>query len=93
MSDIRGLVTVSPTVGWGLMLGTLAISACRRSACLRASSDSHDGDARATVGRADPAGRAGIAFAAIFGRVQPMVLGETTAKRLRTRRRVRCSPT
>ncbi len=25
MDDIRGLVTVSPTVGWGLMLGTLAI--------------------------------------------------------------------
>src|SRR6266699_6642120 len=25
MDDIRGLLTVSPTVGWGLMLGTLAI--------------------------------------------------------------------
>ena len=25
MDDIRGLITISPTVGWGLMLGTLAI--------------------------------------------------------------------
>jgi len=25
MDDIRGLITVSPTVGWGLMMGTLAI--------------------------------------------------------------------
>ena len=25
MDDIRGLITLSPTVGWGLMLGTLAI--------------------------------------------------------------------
>ena len=25
MDDIRGLLSVSPTVGWGLMLGTLAI--------------------------------------------------------------------
>ncbi len=25
MDDIRGLITVSPTIGWGLMLGSLAI--------------------------------------------------------------------
>ena len=25
MDDIRGLITISPTIGWGLMLGTLAI--------------------------------------------------------------------
>ena len=25
MDDIRGLITISPTVGWGLMLGALAI--------------------------------------------------------------------
>ena len=25
MEDIRGLIKVSPTVGWGLMLGALAI--------------------------------------------------------------------
>jgi hydrogenase-4 component F len=25
MADIRGLIKVSPTVGWGMMLGSLAI--------------------------------------------------------------------
>ena len=25
MDDIRGLITISPTIGWGLVLGTLAI--------------------------------------------------------------------
>src|SRR5205085_12021983 len=25
MDDIRGLITLSPTVGWGLMMGSLAI--------------------------------------------------------------------
>jgi hydrogenase-4 component F len=83
MSDIRGLVTVSPTVGWGLMLGTLAILGLPpfgvfASEFLILTTAMREQPWAAPILLA----ALGIAFAAIFGRVQPMVFGETTAKRL-----------
>ncbi|HEX5049714.1 MAG TPA: hydrogenase 4 subunit F [Gammaproteobacteria bacterium] len=83
MSDIRGLVTVSPTVGWGLMLGTLAILGLPpfgvfASEFLILTTAMREQPWAAPVLLA----ALGIAFAAIFRRVQPMVFGETTAKRL-----------
>ncbi len=83
MSDIRGLVTVSPTVGWGLMLGTLAILGlppfgvfASEFLILTTAMREHVWAAPILLAAL------GIAFAAVFGRVQPMVFGETTAKRL-----------
>ena len=38
MENIRGLITLSPTIGWGLMLGSLAILGMPPSASLPASS-------------------------------------------------------
>jgi hydrogenase-4 component F len=83
ISDIRGLVTVSPTVGWGLMLGTLAILGLPpfgvfASEFLILTTAMREQPWAAPILLA----ALGIAFAAIFGRVQPMVFGETTAKRL-----------
>ena len=83
ISDIRGLVTVSPTVGWGLMLGTLAILGLPpfgvfASEFLILTTAMREQPWAAPILLA----ALGIAFAAIFGRVQSMVFGETTAKRL-----------
>jgi hydrogenase-4 component F len=83
MDDIRGLVTVSPTVGWGLMLGTLAILGMPPFGVFAS-----EFLILTTAMREQPwatpilLAALGVAFAAIFGRVQPMVFGETTAKRL-----------
>jgi hydrogenase-4 component F len=83
MDEIRGLITVSPTVGWGLMLGSVAILGIPPFGVFAS-----EFLILTTAMREQPwatpillAGL-GIAFAAIFGRVQPMVFGETTAKRL-----------
>ena len=59
MDDIRGLITMSPLIGWGLVIGTLAIlghAAVRR--VRERVPDAHHRDARAAVGDAVPAGRA-----------------------------------
>ncbi len=83
MTDIRGLVTVSPTVGWGLMLGTLAILGMPPFGVFAS-----EFLMLTTAMREQPWAAPilllalGIAFAAVFGRVQPMVFGDTTAKRL-----------
>lgn len=83
MDDIRGLVTVSPTVGWGLMMGTLAILGMPPFGVF-ASEFLILTTAMQEQPWATPIllGALGIAFAAIFGRVQSMVFGETTAQRL-----------
>jgi hydrogenase-4 component F len=84
MDDIRGLVTVSPTIGWGLMLGTLAILGMPPFGVFAS-----EFLILTTAMREQPWATPlllialGVAFAAIFGRVQPMVFGETTAKPLR----------
>jgi len=83
MENIRGLITLSPTVGWGLMMGSLAILGMPPFGVFAS-----EFLILTTAMREQPWATPillvalGVAFAAIFGRVQPMVFGETTAKRL-----------
>jgi hydrogenase-4 component F len=83
MSQIRGLITLSPTVGWGLMMGSLAILGLPPFGVFAS-----EFLILTTAMREQPwatpilLAALGVAFAAIFGRVQPMVFGETTARRL-----------
>jgi hydrogenase-4 component F len=83
MDDIRGLITQSPTIGWGLMLGTLAILGMPPFGVFAS-----EFLILTTAMRQEPWATPilllslGVAFAAIFGRVQPMVFGETSLKRL-----------
>jgi hydrogenase-4 component F len=83
IDEIRGLVTVSPTIGWGLMMGSLAILGMPPFGVFAS-----EFLILTTAMRQEPWSTPillfalGIAFAAIFRRVQPMVFGETTAKRL-----------
>jgi hydrogenase-4 component F len=83
MDEIRGLITLSPTVGWGLMLGSIAILGLPPFGVFAS-----EFLILTTAMREQPWATPilllalGVAFAAIFGRVQPMVFGETTAKRL-----------
>jgi hydrogenase-4 component F len=83
MDHIRGILTVSPTVGWGLMLGALAILGMPPFGVFAS-----EFLILTTAMKQQPWATPilllalGVAFAAIFGRVQPMVFGETTANRL-----------
>src|SRR5258706_6602779 len=83
MDEIRGLITLSPTVGWGLMVGSIAILGLPPFGVFAS-----EFLILTTAMREQPWATPilllalGVAFAAIFGRVQPMVFGETTAKRL-----------
>jgi hydrogenase-4 component F len=83
MADIRGLLRVNPTVGWGLMLGTAAILGMPPFGVF-ASEFLILTTAIAQQPWATPIllVSLGIAFASIFGKVQPMVFGETNARRL-----------
>ena len=83
MEQIRGLVRVNPTVGWGLMLGSLAILGMPpfgvfASEFLVLTSAMRD------LPWATPflLLALAVAFAAIFARVQEMVFGDTTVKPL-----------
>ena len=83
MEDIRGLLRVSPRVGWGLMIGTLAILGMPpfgvfASEFLILTTAMREQEQRRRPGML----ALGVAFAAIFSRVQPMVFGETNLKRL-----------
>jgi hydrogenase-4 component F len=83
MEDIRGLLRVSPRVGWGLMIGTLAILGMPPFGVF-ASEFLILTTAMREHAWATPLLllALGVAFAAIFSRVQPMVFGETNLKRL-----------
>jgi hydrogenase-4 component F len=83
MDDIRGLLKVSPTVGWALMLGTLAILGMPPFGVF-ASEFLMLTSAMRQQPWATPLllGALGVAFAAVFSRVQPMVFGETSVQRL-----------
>ena len=78
MDNIRGLITLSPTVGWGLMMGSLAILGMPPFGVFAS-----EFLILTTAMREQPWATPillmalGVAFAAIFGRVQPMVFGET----------------
>jgi hydrogenase-4 component F len=83
MASIRGLMQQSPAIGWGLALGTLAILGMppfgvftSEFMVLTTAMSEH---AWATPFLLVALG---VAFAAIFGKVQPMVFGETTAQRM-----------
>jgi hydrogenase-4 component F len=83
MEDIRGLLIVSPTVGWGLMLGSLAILGMPpfgifASEFLILTTAMRDHTWATPILLL----ALGIAFAAVFRRVQPMVFGETNASPL-----------
>jgi hydrogenase-4 component F len=83
MDNIRGLITISPTIGWGLTIGTIAILGLPPFGVFAS-----EFLILTTAMREQPwatpilLAALGIAFAAIFGRVQSMVFGETTVKRL-----------
>jgi hydrogenase-4 component F len=83
MDGIRGLVSISPLIGWGLALGALAILGMPPFGVFAS-----EFLILTTAIREQPwatpllLGALGISFAAIFSRVQPMVFGETTVQRL-----------
>ncbi|WP_136419378.1 MULTISPECIES: hydrogenase 4 subunit F [Oxalobacteraceae] len=83
MDDIRGLVKVSPTVGWGMLLGSLAILGMPPFGVF-----SSEFLIVTTAMRELPWTTPvlllalGVAFASILSRVLSMVFGETTAKPL-----------
>ncbi|MFM0489661.1 hydrogenase 4 subunit F [Paraburkholderia graminis] len=81
IDDIRGLLRVSPTVGWGMMLGALAILGMPPFGVF-ASEFLILTTAMSKLPWATPflLLALAVAFAAIFVRVQGMVFGETTAK-------------
>ncbi|MBW6493136.1 MAG: hydrogenase 4 subunit F [Burkholderiaceae bacterium] len=83
MADIRGLVSTSPTVGWGLMLGSLAILGMPPFGVF-ASEFLILTSAMETIPWTTPflLLGLGVAFAAIFSRVLPMVFGEPSLRRL-----------
>ncbi len=83
MDGIRGLIKTNPTIGWGLMLGTVAILGVPpfgvfASEFLIITTAMHEHPWATPFLLA----ALGVAFAAIFGRVQPMVFGETELPRL-----------
>jgi hydrogenase-4 component F len=83
MDEIRGLIRLSPTVGWGLMLGSLAILGMPPFGVFAS-----EFLIVTTAMREHPWATPfllvalGVAFATVFSRVQPMVFGDTTLKRL-----------
>jgi len=83
MDEIRGLLVQSPAIGWGLMLGSLAILGMPPFGVFAS-----EFLILTTAMRQQPWATPilllalGVAFAAVFRRVQPMVFGETTLKRL-----------
>ena len=83
MDDIRGLMKVSPTVGWGLMLGSLAILGMPPFGVF-ASEFLILTSAMREMPWATPflLLALGVAFAAVFSRVQSMVFGATDLKPL-----------
>jgi hydrogenase-4 component F len=83
IADIRGLIQVSPAVGWGLMLGSIAILGIPPFGVFAS-----EFLILTTAMREQPWATPillvalGVAFAVIFSKVQGMVFGETNARRL-----------
>ena len=83
MDEIRGLIMTSPLLGWGLVLGTLAILGMPPFGVF-ASEFLILITAMREQTWATPflLAALGLAFAAVFSRVQAMVFGEATSQRL-----------
>jgi hydrogenase-4 component F len=83
MENIRGLITTNPTIGWGLAIGSLAILGMPPFGVF-ASEFLIITTAMHTYPWTTPflLAALGVAFAAIFSRVQSMVFGETSGERL-----------
>ena len=83
IAAIRGLIQQSPTIGWGLALGSLAILGMPPFGVFTS-----EFMVLTTAMREHPWATPlllvalGVAFAAIFGKVQPMIFGETSAQRM-----------
>jgi hydrogenase-4 component F len=83
MSEIRGLIKINPTVGWGLMLSVMAILGMPPFGVFAS-----EFLILTTAMREQPWATPflllslGVAFASILVRVLPMVFGETTLKPL-----------
>jgi hydrogenase-4 component F len=83
IDGIRGMITVSPVIGWGLALGSLAILGmppfgvfASEFLILTWAMREHPWATPFLLVAL------GVAFAAVFSKVQPMVFGESTAARL-----------
>jgi hydrogenase-4 component F len=83
MADIRGLIQQSPTIGWGLVIGSLAILGMppfgvftSEFMVLTTAMHEHPWATPFLLVAL------GVAFAAIFGKVQPMAFGESNLRRL-----------
>jgi hydrogenase-4 component F len=83
IEEIRGLLVSNPTIGWGLMLGTLAILGLPPFGVFAS-----EFLILTTAMQQEPWATPllllglGVAFAAIFSRVQSMVFGESQLRRL-----------
>ena len=83
IDGIRGLITQSPMIGWGLAIGTLAILGMPPFGVFAS-----EFLILTTAMREQPWATPflllalAVAFAGVFSRVQPMVFGETSVKRL-----------
>jgi len=83
MDDIRGLLKTNPTIGWGLLIGTFAIVGMPPFGVFAS-----EFLILTTAMREHPWATPfllvalGVGFAAIFGRVQPMVFGDSRLPRL-----------
>ena len=83
MDGIRGLTGISPTIGWGLMLGSLAILGMPPFGVFAS-----EFLILTTAMREHPWATPfllialGVAFAGIFMKVQPMAFGESNAPKL-----------
>ena len=83
IEGIRGLITQSPLIGWGLMIGTLAILGMPPFGVFAS-----EFLILTTAMHAEPWATPfllvalGIAFASVFSKVQPMAFGEPSAARL-----------
>jgi hydrogenase-4 component F len=81
IEDIRGLIRVSPTIGWGLMIGTLAILGLPPFGVFAS-----EFLILTTAMRQQPWATPclllalGVAFAAVFRKIQPMVFGDPGEK-------------
>jgi len=83
IDDIRGLINTNPTIGWGLMLGSLAILGFPPFGVFAS-----EFLILTTAMKQQPWATPlllcalGVAFAAIFSRVQSMVFGDSNLRRL-----------